>query len=132
MPTATRQRRPLLRAGIALAALALVAGCGGGGTKSVSSIRSCLQKKHLTTTPVAVPKGLTARIMIQARGGREVRIDVFSKAKDAKSEYGDLKAVFGPSGIGKGGGAKLKDKTVVAHPYRIDPATLKSIEGCAF
>jgi hypothetical protein len=115
-------------------AVLVLAGCGGGGgEKSLSSIRSCLEHKHLKTAAGATPSaGLTGSIMIQGTGRQQVRVDVFSKAKDAQSEYGDFKAEFGPSGIGKGGGAQLKGKTVVGYPYRVDPASLKTIEGCAF
>jgi hypothetical protein len=117
-----------------LIAVLVLAGCGGGGGgKSVSSIRSCLEHKHLATGPGApVSGGLTGSIMVQAAGGRQVRVDVFSKAKDAQTEYKDFIAEFGPSGIGKGGGAKVKGNTVVAHPYSVAPATLKTVEGCAF
>jgi hypothetical protein len=116
---------------IGLIALLVLAGCGGG--KSVSSIRSCLQQKHLATTAGATASAsLTGSIMVQAAARQQVRVDVFSKAKDAQSEYRDFTAEFGPSGIGKGGGAKQKGKTVVAHPYRVDSASLKTIEGCAF
>jgi hypothetical protein len=132
MLTATRQRRPLLRAGIALAAMALVAGCGGGGgggTKSISSIRSCVTKKHMTTSTVPLTGRrfhIVGSMFVVAPGRDRVRVDVFSKAKDAKDDYRDLKAIFG------GSGAKIHDKTVLALAFGVSAATLKTIERCAF
>lgn len=121
-----------LLACVAVAALAATAGCGGGGTKSLAKIQSCLTAAHYSAeaTP-GVAHQLTVGLA-SAPTTPAFTVTINPSEGEAKKQVGDQKAEFGPQGANTGGGAASSGRVVVAYARPEPAADLKKVEGCAF
>ena len=117
-----KRLRPATLFSLALAAV-LIAGCGGGGGKSLDSISSCLKGKHFTVSRSKPNKSLKMKGFLTAN---DANLDVlmtiydFEDGSAAKSYYKYLRSTHD--------NAKLKGKIVLSGKEK--GAAAKKLDSC--